>query len=122
MQTHNVNKTADRTEHMTAQRQREIVIEFEKVRMIRRRAVTTLLHCSGCGGQADFVALRAAAELFETPDRDLANFVAANEVHTGTGIDICIPSLLAVMQKRTNGNDAKFIGGSTARIGGKTTE
>ena len=96
---------------MTTQRQREIVIEFEKVRTIRKRAVTTLAHCNECGGEADFVALQTAAELFDTAHGDLAAFVAANAVHTETNIDICIPSLLAVMHERANGNGVKLLDG-----------
>ena len=96
---------------MTTQRQREIVIEFEKVQTIRKRAVTTVAHCVGCGGEADFVALRAAAELFGTPDGDLARFIDANSVHTEADIDICIPSLLAVMHERANGNGVKLLDG-----------
>ena len=95
---------------MTPQKQREIVIEFEKVQTIRKRAATMVAHCSGCGGEADFVALRAAAELFDTPDSDLASFIAANAVHTGINVDICIPSLLAVIHERTNGREVKLIG------------
>jgi len=97
---------------MTVQRQREIVIEFEKVQLIRKRAKTTLRQCPGCNGEADFVELRAAAELFDTADGDLAAFVASNAVHHDTDIDICIPSLLAVMHARTNGHEIKLIGTS----------
>ena len=94
----------------TVERQREIVIEFEKVQLIRKRAKTTLAFCNGCGGEADFVELKAAAELFDTADGDLAAFVAANAVHMETDADICIPSLLAVMHERTNGREVKLIG------------
>jgi len=95
---------------MTAQRQREIVIEFEKVRTIRKRAKTTFELCEGCGNEVDFVALHLAAELFETATGDLAAFVTANGVHTGATLDICIPSLLAVMHRHTNGIPVKMIG------------
>ena len=95
---------------MTAKRQREIVIEFEKVQLIRKRAKTTLAFCAGCGGEADFVELRAAAQLFDTRDGDLAAFVAVNAVHHGGDLDICIPSLLAVMHEQTNGRKGKLIG------------
>ena len=95
---------------MTVERQRETVIEFEKVQLIRKRAKTTLAFCNGCGGEADFVELKAAAELFDTADGDLAAFVASNAVHTDADIDICIPSLLAVMHSRQNGGGVRLIG------------
>ena len=82
------------------------------MQLIRKRAKTTLAFCPGGGGAADFVELRAAARLFDTADGDLAAFVASNAVHQSTGIDICIPSLLAVMHKRTNGHEVKLIGTS----------
>lgn len=92
---------------MAAQRQREIVIEFETVRLIRRRTKTKLEYCKGCGGEADFVELKTAAQLFGTAETDLAAFVASNTVHTDDDIDICIPSLLAVMQDVANGVEAR---------------
>lgn len=86
------------------------MIEFEKVQHIRKRAVTTLAHCVGCGGDADFIRLAAAAALFDTTNGDLATFVASNAVHLNTEIDICIPSLLTVMHERTHGNGTRLIG------------
>lgn len=100
---------------MTAKRQREIVIEFEKVQLIRKRAKTTLRHCAGCGAEADFVKLGAAARIFDTRNGDLAAFVASNAVHMDADIDICIPSLLAVMHARTNGGGPRLIGTSQNR-------
>ncbi|MEQ1605093.1 MAG: hypothetical protein ABL999_09505 [Pyrinomonadaceae bacterium] len=95
---------------MTPHKQRVIVIEFEKVRTIRKWARTMVAHCNGCGGEADFVGLRSAATLFETPDDDLAAFVGANAVHTEMNMDICIPSLLAVMHERTNAGGMVAVG------------
>ena len=47
---------------MTTQRQREIVIEFEKVQLIRKRALTEVRYCSGCKAVSDSVAQVEAAE------------------------------------------------------------
>lgn len=89
---------------------REIVIEFEKVQMIRKRARTVYTYCRGCGGEADFVALAAAARLFDKAERDLRRFIDTNAVHYDGDIDICIPSLLAVMHAKQNGGGPKLIG------------
>lgn len=94
---------------MTAKQQREIVIEFEKVQLIRKRAKTTLAFCGSCGGEADFVELQAAARLFDTSDGDLATFVASNAVHIDLDTKICIPSLLSVMHERNNVHEVKLI-------------
>ena len=103
---------------MTTQRQREIVIEFEKVLLIRKRAVTTLAYCRECSDTADFVGLSLAAELFGTADNDLARFIEVNAVHAeanGNGkVDICIPSMLNVMHEHTNGHGVRLIGDHTA--------
>jgi hypothetical protein len=88
---------------MTVQKQREIVIEFEKVQMIRKRAKTAFAFCAKCGGDADFVGLGAATILFETRNGDLATFISSNGVHTHEDIGICIPSLLAIMHSRQTG-------------------
>lgn len=95
---------------MTPQKQREIVIEFEKVRTIRKRAKTSFAFCPSCGTDTDFVELLSAAQLFDIYDGDLAAFVAANAVHHDGDMDICFPSLLAVMHARTNGLQVKQIG------------
>jgi hypothetical protein len=97
---------------MTVQKQREIVIEIEKVQLIRKRAKTLLRHCGNCGTETDFVGSRSAAELFGIKAGELKQFVMTNAVHyTNDEFDtaICIPSLLAVMRARINGNGIKLI-------------
>lgn len=81
--------------------------------MIRKHAKTTYRFCDDCGGEKDFVEIRAAAELFGIAVGDLRAFIAANEVHHATTNwlnGICIPSLLAVMHERNNGGGVKLIG------------
>lgn len=91
---------------MTTFGRREIVIEFEKVQMIRKRATTIYTFCRSCGGEKDFVDVRAAAKLFGITIDELRRFVTVNAVHiaaTGTsGNGICIASLLNVMQAMRN--------------------
>ena len=98
---------------MTAQRQREIVIEFEKVQTIRKRAKTTLAVCHGCGAETDAVSLIEAGELFETTNDDLFQFIKQNGCHyhvgDGNRIYLCVTSLLKCMQQKNQ----------TRRIGAK---
>lgn len=89
---------------MTTARQREIVIEFEKVQTIRKRAKTRLISCLGCDAEADTVSLADAAELFET-DRDaLFQFIRQHDCHYQVEVDdriyLCVPSLLDKMQQQ----------------------
>ena len=99
---------------MTAQRYREIVIEFERVQMIRKHAKTTYRFCDDCGGEKDFVEIRTAADLFGIAVGDLHSFIAANKVHHAANewlnSGICIPSLLVVIHERNNGREVKLIG------------
>ena len=89
---------------MTAQRQREIVIEFEKVRTIRKRAKTTLVDCRGCDAETDAVTLIEAAGLFEITHENLFQFIKQNDCHYHVAIDdkiyLCVPSLLESMQQK----------------------
>ena len=91
---------------MTTQRQREIVIEFEKVRLIRKRAKTTLTHCDGCGAESDVVSHVEAAELFETTPADLFQFIKQNNCHyhiSNNGkTHLCVVSLLEHMHQQNN--------------------
>lgn len=99
---------------------REIVIEFEKVQMIRKRARTILTYCRGCGGEKDFVGVRAAAGLFGVTADELGSFVAANAVHVTTVDEyddsICVASLLDVMHERQNGQGPRLITGKNSVI------
>ncbi len=97
---------------MTTKRQREIVIEFEQVKMIRKRAKTELQLCGECGGIVDFVPLATAARLFEIDSSSLCKFVSDNNIHITAFDDgsVCVASLLEKMQTlkqlRSTGNEA----------------
>jgi hypothetical protein len=99
---------------MKIQRQREIVIEFERVRIVRKRAKTRVLSCRECRREVDFVGLREAAALFDTPAAQLFEFIKTNSSHFETGAEgeiyICLISLLALMKARTNLSQIKMIG------------
>lgn len=78
--------------------QREIVVEYERIQLIRKRAKTRLRHCPGCGHSSDFVSLDKAAQLFEV-DRDvLVTFIDRHLSHAqsvnSSETEICIAELL----------------------------
>jgi hypothetical protein len=89
---------------MTTPRQREIVIEIERVQMIRKRAKTQLQHCSGCGTEADVVSHVEAAALFETAPGNLFQFIKQNDCHYHVSYDgktyLCVVSLLERMTRQ----------------------
>lgn len=86
--------------------------------MIRKRARTTLAYCRRCGGERDFVGIRAAAELFGVSVGDLSAFVFDNAVHYEASDlrdkGICVASLLAMMETRQNRGCPRLTGTSQA--------
>ena len=91
---------------MTAKRQREIVVEFEKVQMMRKRAKTLLMHCDSCNTVSDAVSQIEAAKLFETSLDKLNRFIEQHNCHYHVSYEghkwLCITSLLDQMQREQN--------------------
>lgn len=97
---------------MTTPSQREIVIEFERIQLIRKKAKTVLTYCEMCGGEADFVAIDAAAELFEIHIDELFAFINGNNCHhhAAAKMLVCINSLLATIKTRSLDHQLKLGG------------
>jgi len=95
---------------MTKNGQREIVVEIETVRLIRKRAKTTAAICPDCGTESDLVSISAAAELFAIEAEDLRSFANANGVHLQPDEQICIRSLLRVMNEPDTRKEIRSIG------------
>ncbi len=91
---------------MRIQKLREIIIEFEHVKVVSKRARTHLLFCAACQGDSDFVALHEASSLFNTKTDVLFQFIKNNTSHyelaSGGEIFVCLPSLLSRMKAKTN--------------------
>ncbi len=89
---------------MNLTERREIVIEVERVQLIRRRAKTISLFCGNCTAKTDFVSVTDAARLFEVRVDDLFRTIREKEIHmqvsSHSGIHICIASLTAFFQTR----------------------
>ncbi|HVE59280.1 MAG TPA: hypothetical protein VNB22_20820 [Pyrinomonadaceae bacterium] len=98
---------------MKIQKQRELIIEFERVQLVRKKARTHLMFCRDCGREVDFVSLREASSLFGTQAENLLQFIKINHSHFETGangeIYICLVSLLACMKEKTNLSRIKLI-------------
>ena len=99
---------------MKIQRKREIVIEFERVQLVRKKASTHLIFCRNCGREVDFVSLREATALFTTQAENLLQFVRASGSHFETGADgeifLCLVAFLTAMKAKTNLSRIKLIG------------
>jgi hypothetical protein len=96
---------------------RQIVIEIERVRLVRKSATTVLRWCDRCGNESDFVGLNEAARLFEIDASRLLEFVQTNDCHYTeskfVGTQICLTSLLERMRtaNRKRLKDTKLIAG-----------
>jgi len=99
---------------MKIQKKREIVIEFERVQMVRKKARTHLIFCRRCGREVDFISLREAAALFTTPVENLLKFIRVSNSHFEMPVDdeiyICLVSFLTAMKAKTNLSRIKLIG------------
>lgn len=99
---------------MKIQKRREIVIEFERVQIVRKKAETHLDFCPQCGREVDFVPLKEAAALFITQADSLLRFVHSSNSHLAADangeIILCLVSLLARMKAKSNGSQIKLIG------------
>jgi hypothetical protein len=92
--------------NMKIQKTREIVIEYERVQIIRKRAKTHLVYCEECRTFADFVSLAEATTLFNTASKNLLEFIKRTGSHYQTenckGIFICLNSLLTQLREKAD--------------------
>jgi hypothetical protein len=99
---------------MKVQKAREIVIEFEHVRLVRKRCKTHFMLCSKCQADSDFISLTEAASLFTVEREKLLQFIKANSIHYNAGsggeIYVCLVSFLASMKTRAKVPQMKMIG------------
>ena len=94
---------------------REVVVELEQVKIIRKRARTTLYRCRGCGRKTDFVTLTCAAELFDVEALALFEFLQTARCHyliADVGVFyICLTDLVVAMSKKVKRGTMKLLEG-----------
>ena len=93
---------------------REIVVEIEHTRLIRKRACTTVRFCRECKRSTDFLSLAKAAELFEVTTLTLFEFAQSSSRHlvveSDGEIHICLADLLPAMSKRMKTKSFNLLG------------
>ena len=98
---------------MKIQKQRELIIEFERVQLVRKKAKTHLIFCRDCGREVDFISLHEASGLFGTQAEKLLQFIKLNRSHFETGAEgelyVCLISFLTCMKKNTNLTGIKLL-------------
>jgi len=95
---------------------REVVLEIEHIKIIRKRAKTTLRFCRECARTTDFISVAGAAELFSTTPAELFEFTQSYGCHYGVEneehILLCLTDLLTGMSKKLNKGTVKLLGES----------
>ena len=95
---------------------REVVLEIEHVKVIRKRAKTSLSFCLECGKTTDFISVTCAAKLFSTTPSELFEFTQSYVCHFRVGdeqkILLCLTDLLAAMSKKMKKGTVKLLGES----------
>ena len=92
---------------------REVVVEIEQVRRVRKRVSSQMRFCVECGRHVDFITLRHATELFEREPDELVRFIRVNSCHTqqhGGDIQICLIAFLGAIETATNNSRIRMIG------------
>lgn len=94
---------------------KSVVLEIERVQIIRRKCQAHTGFCRNCKSEADFIPLMEAASLFEINSAKLFRFVQANASHYTNDLKgdifLCVSSLLTCVNTKTNGSKMKMING-----------
>ena len=95
--------------------QREVVLEIERITLVRKRARTSVEWCRDCRRSTDFVLLPKAAALFGITPTELLEFTRTNHCHFTVGnegeISLCLTDLLTAMSKRIKSGSIKMLSG-----------
>jgi hypothetical protein len=92
----------------------EVVVEIERVQLIRKRIKTHSMCCEECGRQMEFISICEAADLFSTDADRIFHFITHGPCHfrsDGRGnVDICLVGFLETMRIVCKASSIKSIG------------
>ena len=98
---------------MEGSQHREVVLEIEHVKVVRKRAKTRLVFCRECKMTTDFIPMKTAAELFSITASELFEFTQSCNCHFqvehGQDISYCLTDLLTAMSKRMRTGTVKLL-------------
>src|SRR5690349_1683370 len=99
---------------MEGSQHREVVLEIEHIKIVRKRAKTKLAICGECKRTRDFITVERAAELFSISSTELFEFTQSYGCHflveNGQDISLCLTDLLTAMSKRMRTGTLKLLG------------
>jgi hypothetical protein len=97
---------------------REVVLEIEHIKVVRKRARAILTFCHECGRTGDFISVASAAELFSTTPSELFEFTQSYACHfrvaEGQTVLLCLADLLTAMSKKMKQGTVKLLGESNS--------
>ena len=92
---------------------REVVLEIEHIKVIRKRAKTNLRFCRDCNRTTDFISVASASELFSTTPSELFEFSQSCVCHflveNEQDILLCLKDLLTAMSKTMKTGKVKLL-------------
>lgn len=100
---------------MLDRKRKTLVLEIERIQLIRRKCQAHLRYCGRCRSTADFISLAAAAALFDVDPVNLLGCIRANACHfinDPEGVFLCVNSFLNCLNANTNGSKIKMICGN----------
>lgn len=96
-------------------KQTEIVIEIERIQLIRKRAKSWRMFCPSCAAQVNFIRLVEIAKLFNRPLADFYPLIQTGGKHYATDqageIFICLELLSAFVNGTNDRRQIKMIEG-----------
>jgi hypothetical protein len=100
--------------HMKGAEYREVVLEIEHIKIVRKRARTNLRECGDCKKTTDFISVDGAADLFSTTPAKLFEFTQSYVCHFRVEEDqeilLCLTDLLTAMRKGMKKGTVKLLG------------
>lgn len=99
---------------MEGSNHREVVLEIEHIKIVRKRAKTKLAFCRDCNTTTDFITVPRAAELFSTTTVEMFEFSQSQVCHfrvdASGNIHLCLTDLLTAMSKQMRTGTVKLLG------------
>lgn len=90
-----------------------VVLEIERVQLVRRKCRAHSAFCEKCERQADFLSLTEAARLFDINSARLFRFIQANGSHYKSdakgNIFLCVSSLFACVNAKANSSKLRLL-------------
>lgn len=104
---------------MLERKTKTVVLEIERVQVIRKKCQAYSRFCANCRTEVDFIELAQTARLFEINIADLFRFILMNGGHytnnPGDEIFLCVNSFLVCLSNHKNNSKTKMMNGEITK-------